>query len=332
MTVKYSVLVLLVIVSGAFGKPAPKSIVELANEARTVELREIRRIEGGPGFDARLYQYESAGLKVHTMIAWPDRPMPKRGFPILVFNHGHHPDPPNYGISADGRNWRPGDYYRRIPELYAAEGFAVVIPDYRGHNTSEGLEFTEGLLESAYYTEDVLNLLAGLPAVDGLDADRVFVLGHSMGGDVTLRTLLATGNVTAASLWSSVGGDVWNQAYYYSRYDDPPGPDGSAIETSVIERLRAQLSDLDGEFDTDSIDSYRFLGRLQAPVIIHHAVGDRSAAYEWSKRLAGQLAARGKRYEFWSYDSEDHLFKGCDLSLAVERDVKWFRRFDPPLL
>lgn len=326
---KCCILLLLVFVSNAVAKPAPKSIVELANETRAVDLRDVGKINGGPGVDARLYEYKSAGLRVYAMIAWPDRLMPKRGFPILVFNHGHHPDPPNYGISADGQNWRPGDYYRRIPELYAAEGFAVVIPDYRGHNVSEGLEFTEGLLESAYYTEDVLNLLAGLPDVIGLDSNRLFVIGHSMGGEVTLRALLATGRVKAASLWSSVGGDIWEQAYYYSRYKNPYAPDSSEIEKPVITRLRKQLSQLDGPFDTDTINPHRFLGGLQTPVIIHHAVGDRSAAYKWSQHLAKELAVRQKSYEFWSYDGDSHFFAGCDLELAVERDVRWFRRFEP---
>ena len=127
----------------------------------------VGEIEGGPGFDSFLYSYKSAGLKVHAMVAVPHAPQPENGFPVLVANHGHHPDPPEYGITAEGKDWRPGDYYRRIPELFVAQGFMVVMPDFRGHNNSEGFEFTEGMLESSYYTEDVLNLLAGLESLDG---------------------------------------------------------------------------------------------------------------------------------------------------------------------
>ena len=64
---------------------------------------------------------------------------------------------------------------------------------------------------------------------------------------------------------------------------------------------------------------------LKTPVIIHHSVGDRGAAYKWSQHLAKVLYMAEKRYEFWSYPGNDHLFKGDSLELAVERDDAFFR-------
>ncbi|NCF73732.1 MAG: hypothetical protein GWP67_09540 [Gammaproteobacteria bacterium] len=48
--------------------------------------------------------------------------------------------------------------------------------------------FTEGMLESAYYTEDVLNPIAGLHDIEGINHEALFMMGHSMGGEVTFRT------------------------------------------------------------------------------------------------------------------------------------------------
>jgi hypothetical protein len=97
----------------------------------------------------------------------------------LIANHGHHPEPPKYGITAEGKDWRPGDYYRRIPELFVAQGFMVVMPDFRGHNNSDGFEFTEGMLESSYYSEDVLSLLAALDGLADEDlAKELYMRGH----------------------------------------------------------------------------------------------------------------------------------------------------------
>lgn len=48
------------------------------------------------------------------------------------------------------------------------------------------------------------------------DAGNVFMWGHSLGGEVTLKALLATERVKATSIWSPVGGDIWEQAYNYS--------------------------------------------------------------------------------------------------------------------
>jgi hypothetical protein len=131
------VSVLLLLMSAtACSKPAPKSIDELRTQNRDVALTLVGEIEGGPGFEAILYSYESAGLKVHALVAVPIEPGPDSGYPVLIANHGHHPEPPKYGITAEGKDWRPGDYYRRIPELFAAQGF---IGRYAGLSGSQQL-------------------------------------------------------------------------------------------------------------------------------------------------------------------------------------------------
>ena len=318
-------VLLFVMSTSACSKPAPKSIDELRAENRDVSLTLVGKVDGGPEFSAKLYSYPSAGLKVHVLVAVPNQPAPESGYPVLIANHGHHPEPPNYGITSEGKDWRPGDYYRRIPELFAAQGFMVAMPDFRGHNNSAGFEFTEGMLESSYYTEDVLNLLAGVNSLHEVDADNIFMWGHSMGGEVTLRSLLATDRVKGASMWSSVGGDIWDQSYYYSRSSDPAAFDSSDKPKSVIERLRGRIAALDDDFDYRGSEPLLHLDYLRTPIIIQHSVNDRGAAYKWSERLAKELYMRGKKYEFFSYSGDDHLFIGEALELAVERDATFFR-------
>ena len=310
---------------GVVAKPPPLSIAELRAETFDTRLEFVRDIKGGTSFDAHLVSYTSAGLKVHALVATPERDKPAGGFPVLVANHGHHPDPPRYGITAAGVDWRPGDYYRAIPELYAAMGFLVVMPDYRGHSDSEGLEFTDGMLESLYCTEDVLALVAALDDIADADPRNVFMWGHSMGGEVTLRALLATDGVKGASLWSSVGGDIWDQAFYYSRYEDPLAADGAEQPKEVIDKLREDLAGLDGPFAWERGEPLRYLEHLTTPIIIHHAIGDRGAAYVWSARLAKELYLRSYPYEFHTYAGEDHMFKGADLEQAARRDGAFFR-------
>lgn len=322
-----AIVLLSFVATAACGKPAPKSIEQLRAEARDVSLVEVGDVDGGVGFTAKLYRYESAGLKVHALVARPDGDVPVGGWPVVIANHGHHPDPKNHGITADGKDHRPGDYYRRIPELFVARGFLVVMPDYRGHNISEGFEYTEGLLEAAYYTEDVVNLVAAIDDVPDADTDQLYMWGHSMGGMVTLRTLLVSDRIRAATLWSSVGGDLWEQAYHYSRYTDPEATDGSDIEKSRVTELRDQIAQLDGPFDTESVNPYNYLDDLQTPVIIQHASGDTGAAYKWSVRLAKDLYLREKVYEFWTFGGPNHLFSADDMEIAADRDVAFFRRF-----
>ncbi len=330
MRTAIAVLIFVALPAAACAKPAPKSIAALRAAERNVALLEVADVAGGQGYSAKLYRYQSAGLRVHALVARPAAPAPKGGWPVLIANHGHHPEPQKYGITADGKNHRPGDYYRRIPALFVAHGYLVVMPDYRGHNNSEGFEFTEGMLESAYYTEDVLNLIAGLDTLDGIDPERLFMWGHSMGGEVTLRALLATDRIKAASMWSSVGGDIWDQAYYYSRYSEPAAADSNDTDKHAITQLRDRIAHLDGGFDAASVEPYRYLDDLETPLIIQHSIGDRGAAYKWSEQLAKELYMRGKTYRFWSFPGDRHLFSDEDMVVAADRDAAFFaRQVDP---
>ena len=311
--------------AAATALPAPLSIDALRETDFSTELRFERELDAGPGFTAYLVSYQSSALTVLAMVAVPAGERPDAGFPVVVANHGFHPDPPRYGVTADGVDARPGDYYRPIPELYVRHGFLVIMPDYRGHNASEGLEYTDGFLATGYYSEDVLALLSGLEDIEEADTRNVFMWGHSLGAEVSLRALLATERVRGATLWSGVGGEIWDQAYYYQRYEDRLAYDGSDTDNRRIEELRQHIAALDEPYDWTTREPLRYLNHLQAPIVIHHAVGDAGAPYHWSERLAKELYLLGHPYRFYSYPGTDHFFQGESLTQAVQRDVRYFR-------
>ena len=171
----------------------------------------------------------------------------------------------------------------------------------------------------------MLALLAGLDDVEQADLDNVFMWGHSMGAEVTLRALLATDRIRGASIWSTVGGDIWDQSYYYSRYSDVLADDSSDTPKPVIEKLREDIAALEGDFDWRESEPLLHLYRLTSPLIIHHSVGDRGAAYKWSERLAKELYVREHPYRFHSYEGDAHLFDPADQVVAADRDAVFFR-------
>jgi dipeptidyl aminopeptidase/acylaminoacyl peptidase len=156
-------------------------------------------------------RYQSDNLTQFALVLTPGGEPPASGWPVLIANHGYHPDPPNNGKLADGSTDRPGDYYRDIPTAFAEQGFLVVWPDFRGHNLSEGSGYTGSILSASWYTRDVLALHNGLSTLTNADLNNVFMWGHSMGGGITIRAVLALGKeIRAASVWSS-GIDVMNE-------------------------------------------------------------------------------------------------------------------------
>ena len=305
---------------------APPTIDMLRRQAYAMSLEFVRDLAPGPGFNAQLIAYRSAGLKVHAYVAVPTSPMPSRGYPVLIANHGTHPDPSSYGFTADGVDSRPGDYYRSIPALFVAQGFMVVMPDYRGHNVSEGREYAHGFLASNYYAEDVLALLAALPALPKADLRNVFMWGHSLGGEVTLKTLLATERVRGASLWSTVGGDIWDQAYHYAtRKGDHEPYDSSDLPKDAVIQLQRDIAQIGQTWDYREADPLARLAQLHVPLMLQHSRGDQGALFMWSGRIAQELYRLGKPYVFHAYPGADHFFEGADRLRAVERDAAFFR-------
>ena len=215
-------------------------------------------LQDGQSYSAFLVSYESSGLKVHAMVAVPHAKAPEGGYPVLIANHGYVPDPRKYGITADGINSRPGDYYRSVPELYASRGFMVVLPDYRGHNTSEGFEQIK-LQDSAaieLYAQDVVELISLLPEIEHADMDKVFMWSHSMGGGVSLHALLATNLVKASSFWATM--NVADSVQQLAGLDGPViihhSKGDQSTEHAYSEQLAAALTEIGHPVSFFSLD------------------------------------------------------------------------------
>ncbi len=308
---------------------APISIKGLQDRTYKAKLNYEKELKGSENFKADLMSYHSDSLKIYTLTHTPITEKPEKGYPILIFGHGFHPEPKKYGVSnKTGKDWRPGDYYRGIPESYAEKGFLTITPDYRGHNVSEGFEYTKtSYLASTYYAIDVLHLIAALSDLKDADLENVFYMGHSMGGDVGLKMLLATDKIKAASLWSAVCASTPEQAIYYGKWSDDNWNNISLSSMkNYMGKLDSTVQNLGFEYDIASGDPIHYLEELSIPIIIHHATKETSVPYRWSESLAAKLYEQGKTFEFYSYESENHLFKGENREKAVERDIAFFRK------
>ncbi len=278
------------------------------------------------GLQHRVVSFQVDDLRQYAYILEPAGKVPDGGWPVLLMNHGHHPNPPQYGRIASGETDRPGDYYRALPIAFARQGFMVVVPDFRGHNDSEDSEFATGPLESNWYARDSIVAFSAIDSLPRASHVNRFMWGHSMGGAVTLRALLALKNrVKGASIWASTTTDNRKSAIYYSLMSAGLS-DSLSTEKPAINRLMTEINALPFDFKPKQGDASQFIDELETPLSIHHSVLDlKSTPYYWSVELAGKLYTSNKPYRFYSYAGDKHLFDGDNLTQAIQRDVSFFK-------
>lgn len=190
----------------ATADPDPLSIIALTHYAEALhnEFKPVRKRPSIGEIRRRVAAFQADGLHQYALIMTPAGEPPGNGWPVVLMNHGHHPNPPDYGRAADGSTDRPGDYYRGLPLAFAKAGFLVVVPDFRGHNDSESGGYEPDEQEASWYARDAVAAFRALPTLDDADTKNVFLWGHSLGGAVTLRALLALKEeVRGASIWST---------------------------------------------------------------------------------------------------------------------------------
>jgi len=226
-------------------------------------------------------------------------------FPLLILNHGFI-DPAVY---TNGRG------LKREQDYLARRGYVVIHPDYRNHADSStdpenGINFRLG------YTTDVINavLAARSSSLDFIDAERVGMLGHSMGGGITQNVLVVDPDlVNAAVLFAPVSSDQRDNFDTWFGRDTETGEE-------IVERFGHYKDNPDF---WDDLSAMTFFGRVESPVLIHHGTADESVPLAWSQQLHGQLESVGKNSTLYIYDNEPHEFAAA-WGVVMQRTVDFF--------
>src|SRR6185503_20400178 len=98
----------------------------------------------------------------------------------------------------------------------------------RGHDRSEGQ--AGGVYTEPNYTIDVLNAVASVKRYPDADPNRIGMWGHSMGGYITLRSMVITRDIKAGVIWGGVVASYpdmltrWRRGPSASATPTPPAP------------------------------------------------------------------------------------------------------------
>jgi len=255
--------------------------------------------------------YLSEGLKIYALLTVPDGEMPAGGWPGIVFNHGYIP---------------PGEYrtterYIAYVDRLARSGYVIFRIDYRGHGHSEG--DPQGAYGDPGYEVDVLNAVTSLKRFEQVNPEKIGMWGHSMGGYLTLRSMVISPDVRAGVIWAGVVADYPDLLHHW-----PMGP------LIPPENSRKWMDEWPAQFGTPeqnpdfwaSISANSYLADLSGPLQLHYGTQDEDVPPQFSEKLAQQVQDAGGSVELYAYPDDNHNLSRY-FNLAMDRTIAFFDEY-----
>lgn len=319
-------------------------------------------LEERAGQAARV-SYRSDGLRMYARIVAPPsrHQRPPGGWPVVVHAHGWvgETGSPDYRFGVGS-----ADSMAVVLNRFVDAGYVVVIPGFRGHGTvkgvqAEGIEWIKAydngsVLSPIFYAVDVLHALQALATIDqtlpGLKVDpqRIFLTGHSQGGDAALTALAVSSSprlplqFAAASIWAGCFEGRIEQGRFYGAMEssadalkDPrflhvmPSDWKPSMYTGTIEqgqqRRERQMYDTVRRLVADqadahpqtrplntamaAIDAIKQPQFIRVPLHLHFSDMDHYSPPAWNESLALAVNATGGRAEAHRYPGNTHSFR-----------------------
>ena len=268
-----------------------------------------------PTITATSHPIDPTGSRYSPCLRYPSGTRRKSAGPVVVFNHGYiRPD-----------QYRTTERYVAYVDGFARNGYIVLRSDYRGHDNSEGLA------RSAYgapdYIIDVLNAVSAIKEYEGADPNRIGMWGHSMGGFITLRSMVTTEDIKAGVIWAGVVASYPDLFQRWTRGRTTPGP----TRTPWPNSWRGTLTEIYGSPEEnprfwDPLSANSYLDEISGPIQLHHGTADTSVPIEFSQLLYQQIENIGGRAELHEYPGDNHNLSNY-FSLAMQRSIDFFDRY-----
>jgi len=242
-------------------------------------------------YTSYIFSYPSDDLKIYGRMNIPAGGGP---FPVIILNHGYF----------NASTFQSGDGTQTMADILARNGYLTLASDYRGFGKSEN-DDQGSRGHNPNYAIDILNLIASVPSLNQENPERIGMWGHSMGGEVTLRTAESTEKVKAIVLWAPTSARTSdNSGFYGDRGTQPTG-----------------------SHDDDGTSPIDYLKYISSPISLHQGLSDTEVNPEWSKELNEALINEKKKVEYFEYPGQDHNFRNLGWDTISSRTIEFFDRY-----
>jgi uncharacterized protein len=261
------------------------------NEYKGGKIKIEETLAHNNSYTSYIFSYPSDNLKIYGMMNVPEGNGP---FPVIVLNHGYF----------SPSSFSSGDGTRTMADILATKGYITVASDYRGHGQSED-EKQGSRGHRPEFAIDVLNLIASIKSIKKADPNRIGMWGHSMGGEVSLRTAEVTDKVKAIVLWAPTSANASDNANFY-------GGRHSANTNNP---------------ELDGVSPINYLKYISAPISLHQGLVDVEVKPEWSKELNDALKKQGKQIQYFEYPGQDHNFRNLGWDEISSRTLAFYDKY-----
>lgn len=229
--------------------------------------------------------------------------LPKIRAPLIIMCHG-------WGANKIG-TWQ-GLFVKAARE-FCEKGYAVLRFDFRGSGDSGG-SFEEQTLETM--TKDLNYVLNNLDRND-VDADRVGLIGHSLGGKAAIK-VAKNKRIKCLMLWSTpaLHQDVFSKAFV-----------DEVKEKKCLLRggFEVNINQLDSCLKFNGLNALR---EIRVPVLIVNGSEDESVPISHAKRV---YECSNKPKKLVVVNGADHAFSSDENKKElIKETAEWFRKWLPP--
>lgn len=274
----------------------------------TIELPE--EWEDHDSYKTGVFSYQTELGRVTGQVNLPNSAIGVK-LPVVVMVRGY----------ADREVYYTGYGTKNGAAYFASHGYITLAPDFLGYGGSDE-ENDDNIAARVARPKTLLDLLASLSSLENVDLSRVYIWGHSNGGQISLSVAEILGmregrgvypDIKGITLWAPVSKSFPYSVLYYTDESDDRG-----------KALRKAIAMFEEDYNVDDFSIERYFDKIKIPLQIHQGSADDAVPIEWSNELNTRTEELGKDVTYYTYPGADHNMRPS-WSTVVARDLEFFQ-------